>query len=341
MAARVAIIADVRGWAFDAIAKGIMKYSTDPDLEFDLLYEIEMRHSGGYAAVRKVLDRYDLLWPFSLYQSCFVRLHGYQHYITVVHMGPLRGKEVTAEQYGRAGYVPCIQHCGGPLPDATDYNPQLYKSGMGATELAVISPVLQDIWQGARPDLHRLTVGIDPDELHPQDPRPAYSGPLRVGWVGNAEKGMKRFALVQEVISGMDGVELVTAQWNRFTGGGGRIPIPHEQMAEFFHGLDVYLCLSDHEGLPTPGIESAACGIPVVSTPVGVMPELIEDGVNGYLVQQDVDQIRSVLAALRDDRDRCAEMGQAMGHRMRKWYWPRVVDQWTAYCRLGLEHTKG
>jgi len=38
------------------------------------------------------------------------------------------------------------------------------------------------------------------------------------------------------------------------------------------------------EGQPLAILEGLGCGIPIVSTKVGGIPEIIEDGLNGYLV---------------------------------------------------------
>jgi len=55
-------------------------------------------------------------------------------------------------------------------------------------------------------------------------------------------------------------------------------------IAEFYGALDVFCLSSDSEGIPLTLLEAMAAGVPVVSTEVGGIPEVIEDGVNGCLV---------------------------------------------------------
>lgn len=51
----------------------------------------------------------------------------------------------------------------------------------------------------------------------------------------------------------------------------------------YYQVLDLYLVCSREEGGPKALIESMSCGVPLVSTRVGMAPELIIDGQNGYL----------------------------------------------------------
>ncbi len=64
----------------------------------------------------------------------------------------------------------------------------------------------------------------------------------------------------------------------------------------YYQILDLYLVCSREEGGPKALLESMACGVPLISTRVGMAPELIVDGKNGYLVEID-DKINLVSKA--------------------------------------------
>jgi glycosyltransferase involved in cell wall biosynthesis len=57
-------------------------------------------------------------------------------------------------------------------------------------------------------------------------------------------------------------------------------------MSVFLSACDAVLITSREENLPNLALEAMACGTPVISTPVGGMPEIVRDGFNGILTDE-------------------------------------------------------
>ncbi len=89
-----------------------------------------------------------------------------------------------------------------------------------------------------------------------------------------------------------------------------RLPLPgfaefhyrpaQDQLRELYARCDVWLCGSLVEGFHLPPLEAMACRCPVVSTRVGGPLDIVENGVNGYLVD------------LKDERALAARMLQVL-----------------------------
>lgn len=59
--------------------------------------------------------------------------------------------------------------------------------------------------------------------------------------------------------------------------------VPPAELAACYRAADAFLLASDYEGMPISVLEALACGLPVVSTPVGEVPALVVSGVNGEM----------------------------------------------------------
>jgi glycosyltransferase involved in cell wall biosynthesis len=84
----------------------------------------------------------------------------------------------------------------------------------------------------------------------------------------------------------------------------------------YYRSLHLFLNTSLHEGIPLTVLEAMACGLPVVAPRVGGIPEVIEDGRQGLLVEQrtPADFARSCLEIIRSEGLRAA-MGSSARER--------------------------
>jgi glycosyltransferase involved in cell wall biosynthesis len=91
-----------------------------------------------------------------------------------------------------------------------------------------------------------------------------------------------------------------------------------EEVASYYAAFDALILPSANEGTPVSAIEALACGRPVVATRVGGVPDVVRDGVDGFLVEPgDVDAMAERLSALAADpplRHRMGEAGRASVH---------------------------
>lgn len=62
-----------------------------------------------------------------------------------------------------------------------------------------------------------------------------------------------------------------------------RVPSARD-VAALYHRSRLVVCGSTAEGGPRFVVEAMACGLPAVSTPVGLMREIVHDGYNGFLL---------------------------------------------------------
>jgi glycosyltransferase involved in cell wall biosynthesis len=76
-------------------------------------------------------------------------------------------------------------------------------------------------------------------------------------------------------------------------------------------------------------LEGMACGLPAICTDVGPMPEVVSDGVTGFVVPpNDAAALREKLAWLGEHPREAAEMGRKGRQRVEERFtWPQVVGR--------------
>ena len=157
-----------------------------------------------------------------------------------------------------------------------------------------------------------LPDGVDPDVFYFEKERTGDD--IVAGWSGNPDRRLggrrvKRFYEVIEPACREAGVELKVAR-----------NMSRDEMRRMYNDVDVVLIASVTEGNPLSLLEAGACGRTVIATRVGVVPEIIEDGVDGFIIDSDLsDLLTSDLLTfrLRWSRQHPAEV-RLMGQRLRE-----------------------
>jgi len=61
--------------------------------------------------------------------------------------------------------------------------------------------------------------------------------------------------------------------------------VPHDELPSYLNEMKLLVIPSYTEGGPLIAIEAIACGTPVISTLVGLMPDIITDGKTGFILE--------------------------------------------------------
>ena len=88
--------------------------------------------------------------------------------------------------------------------------------------------------------------------------------------------------------------------------------VDRERLEDLYRRAAIVVLPSYGEGVPMSILEAMSHGIPVICTPVGGVPEWIEDGANGLLVQPgNVPALAEQIMRLLRDKDLAIKLGEA------------------------------
>lgn len=88
--------------------------------------------------------------------------------------------------------------------------------------------------------------------------------------------------------------------------------VPPRQVMAWMREMDIFALPSLHEGSPCALMEAMGCGLAVVATNVGGIPDLVTDGVNGSLVEPgDSETLAEKLISLSHDTGLRVRLGNA------------------------------
>jgi glycosyltransferase involved in cell wall biosynthesis len=177
----------------------------------------------------------------------------------------------------------------------------------------------------------------DLEVFFPEDNKKS-NNKLVAGWAGsltNNENVMSHnrgyFDIIKPACEAVEGVELraqiAEEEWIR----------DDNKMREFYNSIDLYICASKSESGPRTVLEAAACGVPSLTTDVGLVPELIENNVNGIIVERKTDAFAEQLRHIVANREMLAQMGGLVRKKMEKEFnWEKNIPHWIDFFQRAV-----
>jgi glycosyltransferase involved in cell wall biosynthesis len=202
--------------------------------------------------------------------------------------------------------------------------------------VTVNSRRLFDLLEPEVPGLICAPNGVDVEFFRPPPRRDWGPSRITVGWIGK-RRAAKNHELLHEVVA------TLAPEGFRFEAVVQPKDVPKtelltpEALRELYRRIDFYLCTSWHEGTPNPALEAAACGAPLVTTPVGNMPELVRHEENGFFVDPELGSVAETLRGLRLlGAERYARLSEAIRKDIENdWTWARAAEAYReAFERL-------
>jgi len=199
--------------------------------------------------------------------------------------------------------------------------------------------------------LHIIPMGIDLDEGTLPSPSRIHDAPLHLLFVG-------RIARVRRVELLLQAAARLTFPW-RATIVGGEAQTssmsppgyvrelvhlaetlgirdkvhfagsqPPDQLRSWYRAADIFIYPSLYENFSQPLLEAAAERLPIISTRVGIAPELIREGETGFIVTGDPASLASRIEMLKDPDVRHT-MGNRLRQRVKEQFgWDQIIDRY-------------
>jgi hypothetical protein len=113
--------------------------------------------------------------------------------------------------------------------------------------------------------------------------------------------------------------------------------IPHNEMNDYYNSIDICVCASDIEGTPNPALEGMACGLPVISTDVGVVPQLFGALQQNYILpSRTVEDLKSKLKDLIENPQKRKALSQENLEEIKNWTWEKQCQKFDNFFKAML-----
>jgi glycosyltransferase involved in cell wall biosynthesis/GT2 family glycosyltransferase len=340
MRPRVVLMIDRYGWAFHNIAKQLKTHLNDR-FEIEIISSSDLGDLGLALLASRGADLVHFFWrgDLSILRTPYMRNWAKQRGFENI-------EALLKDWFADTVLTSCVyDHL---LLEPRELSTTQWVLNDPIAAYYTSSRRLQEIYQrlpGVPAPAGCIPDGVDTSIFWPR-PGPRRPGPWRIGFTGNSAwasdqgdiKGVRtvlRPAIERLADYGLSAVpyflDRAAGDWR-----------PHADMPAYYRELDVYACVSSIEGTPNPVLEAMASGVPIVSTDVGIVPELFGPRQRALMLQErSIDACASALAQLLQDASLRAEVSRENCEQIRNHDWRQRIPLFERFFSDALaKHTR-
>ncbi len=336
---RIAFVVDRPGWAFDNIAHCLKPHLSgryEADIFYISDYAQDIAKLFANLFINNTYDNIHFMWRevyfnFIRNKAILEKVYKISQMTVEKFAERLSGPVVTATVYDHLFLndeeIQERQQCFGVL-DGYSTSSEILSRTYGQCYSSPPTEVTED--------------GVDLDLFSPrsldrftrQD-----DGALIVGWAGNSAWAKSKFdgdpkgfhtvllpAIEKLQAEGLDVVGRFAdraVEWR-----------PRHAMPQYYAELDVLVCASEVEGTPNPVLEAMACGVPIISTNVGIVESVFGRKQSDFILSERTHkQLANKLRLLHANRDKLRSLSNENLESIRGWSWKAKVPKWLRLFR--------
>lgn len=337
---KICLVCDIPNWAFDIISRKLKK-SFENEFEIDIKY-FDVREKAEeffeFLEEQKSYDMIHFFWRKTLLQmesETFInkvteKYGDYEKYIADIN------KKISTGVYD--------------FLFLKDEELEIYKNVFNkfSKSYYVISKKLLNIYE--KINTYKKPYGVVHDVCDTSKMVPInlerfkdHKRSLVVGWVGNSAikfdgvdlKGFHSIIkpIVSELINeGYDIKEFYADRNERWR--------TSDEMPEYYSNIDVCICTSIMEGTPLPLLEAMSCGVPVITTDVGVVPEalgpkefeyILGDREYGANDEEIKNKLKEKIIYLYNNREKLEELSKENQESIIKYDGGKIIEEYRQY----------
>ena len=165
--------------------------------------------------------------------------------------------------------------------------------------VTVNSKLLYNFLKKSLPNIIYCPNGVDTFFYNTKRKKNYNPKDITIGWVGKI-RGAKNFQLITKIKNNLLNEENIKLKVISLEKNISKVPYNKYEMLNFYNNIDYYLCVSYNEGTPNPALEAGSCGVPIISTKVGNIPEIIKKNVNGFFIEPNESSVMKKIKSLKN-----------------------------------------